>query len=442
MAKIVIAGQEFNFGEGLGMANMIDMIRAIALLAKQNPSTSISVKDDGTTVGGSLSSLDFKGDGVNVTCDEQGNTVVTIASGTGNGTGAGTGYSHPTGDGNLHCPATGTTSNMKVLVAGPTAGSAEWKKLDLTYLSESAFKQNVVIATTGNLNASFANNKLTNVGTYAQFQQDGATLIAGSRVLVKDQTAAIENGIYEIIDAGSNSTAWVLKRTVDADTASKLSGAFVPVDAGLVNAGLCFTTDFKYTETLNVVPVNWTVVIESRMASNKPAKAAGNAAAGQSIDYARDDHVHPLQTTLAPTESIKPATDGNLSLGTSDARWSTVYANTGVINTSDAREKQQVRELSDAERAVAIRLKSLVRVFKFNNAVEQKGDGARIHVGVIAQDVKSAFEAEGLVAEDYSILCYDEWTTQVDEDGKVVRAAGNRYGVRYEELLAFIISAI
>lgn len=36
MAKLVIAGQEFNFNEGLGMANMIDMIRAIALLAKQN----------------------------------------------------------------------------------------------------------------------------------------------------------------------------------------------------------------------------------------------------------------------------------------------------------------------------------------------------------------------------------------------------------------------
>lgn len=81
MAKLVIAGQEFNFNEGLGMANMIDMIRAIALLAKQNQSASITVKDDGVAVGGSLSSLDFKGSGVTVTCDEQGNTVVTIASG-------------------------------------------------------------------------------------------------------------------------------------------------------------------------------------------------------------------------------------------------------------------------------------------------------------------------------------------------------------------------
>lgn len=38
-------------------------------------------------------------------------------------------YSHPTGDGNLHVPATGTTNNGKVLKAGSTAGSATWSQL-------------------------------------------------------------------------------------------------------------------------------------------------------------------------------------------------------------------------------------------------------------------------------------------------------------------------
>ena len=35
-------------------------------------------------------------------------------------------YTHPTGDGNLHVPATGTTNNGKVLKAGSTAGSLSW----------------------------------------------------------------------------------------------------------------------------------------------------------------------------------------------------------------------------------------------------------------------------------------------------------------------------
>jgi len=38
-------------------------------------------------------------------------------------------YVHPTGDGNLHVPATGTTNNGKVLKAGATAGSAAWVQL-------------------------------------------------------------------------------------------------------------------------------------------------------------------------------------------------------------------------------------------------------------------------------------------------------------------------
>lgn len=145
---------------------------------------------------------------------------------------------------------------------------------------------------------------------------------------------------------------------------------------------------------------------------------------------------------------LNAGTDNVSNLGSGAARWATVYAGTGTINTSDAREKQQIRELSEQEHAVAVRLKSLIRAFKFVDAIKVKGDGARTHFGVIAQDVKAAFEVEGLVAEDYAVLCYDEWLEtpeERDEDGNVAqeyKPAGNRYGVRYEELLAFIIAAL
>jgi hypothetical protein len=41
-------------------------------------------------------------------------------------------YSHPTGDGNLHVPATSTTNNGKYLQAGSSAGSLSWAALDFT----------------------------------------------------------------------------------------------------------------------------------------------------------------------------------------------------------------------------------------------------------------------------------------------------------------------
>ena len=144
----------------------------------------------------------------------------------------------------------------------------------------------------------------------------------------------------------------------------------------------------------------------------------------------------------------RPNVDNTISLGIPSLRWSQLYAGTNVINTSDEREKQQIRSLSETEKKVAIKLKSLVKAFKFNNAVGVKGEDARIHVGVIAQEVVSAFQSEGLDANKYGLLCYDEWSEELEEkdsDGNVIqeyRPAGNRYGIRYDQLLAFIISAI
>jgi len=146
-----------------------------------------------------------------------------------------------------------------------------------------------------------------------------------------------------------------------------------------------------------------------------------------------------------------PGADNTLPLGSATLRWSEVFAGTGTINTSDAREKEAIAELSEAEKAVASDLKASIKTFKYSDSVQLKGDYARIHVGVIAQEVKSIFESHGLTAEDYGILCIDEWyelngcVVSADEetgeypDGAVKK---DRYGVRYEELLAFIISAI
>lgn len=159
----------------------------------------------------------------------------------------------------------------------------------------------------------------------------------------------------------------------------------------------------------------------------------------------------------SPTQSFHPTTDNVLSLGRAGNRWTQVFAATGTINTSDANAKQQIRNLSDAEKAVAVRLKGLIKAFKFNEAVAQKGDSARIHVGVIAQEVQQAFAAEGLDANQYGIFCYDKWDdefktheAELDKDGNIIkpqriekiRSAGESYGVRYEELLAFLIAAI
>jgi hypothetical protein len=148
------------------------------------------------------------------------------------------------------------------------------------------------------------------------------------------------------------------------------------------------------------------------------------------------------------TGIVHPGADNTQTLGAASFRWSVVYAGTGTINTSDEREKQQISALDDAERRVAVALKGLVKKYKYNDAVAIKGPDARIHVGVIAQEVVAAFAAEGLDATRYALLCHDTWEAEPEElafEGNATipgREAGERYGVRYDELLAFMIAAL
>ena len=139
--------------------------------------------------------------------------------------------------------------------------------------------------------------------------------------------------------------------------------------------------------------------------------------------------------------SFEPGTNNEITLGRAGFRWSEVFATNGTINTSDAREKQQIRTLLDAEKAVALKCKDLLRAFKWNEAVEKKGTKARIHFGIVAQELAEAFRSENLNPDDYGMFCYDEWEDQYEKSYKLAKA-GNAYGVRYEELLVFIIASL
>ena len=128
--------------------------------------------------------------------------------------------------------------------------------------------------------------------------------------------------------------------------------------------------------------------------------------------------------------------DDYVKLGLSSHRFDDIYATNGSIQTSDRNEKQDIAELTDAEQRVAVAAKGLLRKFRWKDAVEEKGDEARTHFGIIAQDLQAAFAAEGLDAGDYAMFISSTWT---DEETGEERT---RLGVRYSELLAFIIGAL
>ena len=175
-------------------------------------------------------------------------------------------------------------------------------------------------------------------------------------------------------------------------------------------------------------------------------------------------------------DAILPATSGGASrdnvidMGSSGARFDDIFATNSTIQTSDRNEKQDIEELTDAEQRVAVAAKGLIKKFRWKDAVEKKGDDARIHVGIIAQDLQAAFEAEGLDAGRYGMFISDTWweadrvvpaveaneeegieavaehtvtdTFDTQEEAPEGATKRTRLGVRYSELLAFIIGAI
>lgn len=70
--------------------------------------------------------------------------------------------------------------------------------------------------------------------------QDGVTLAVGDLLLVKDQAAPAQNGLYEVTSLGG-STKWVLTRSTMFDASAKIHEGtlFVPT-AGSTNANLLF----------------------------------------------------------------------------------------------------------------------------------------------------------------------------------------------------------
>jgi len=137
-----------------------------------------------------------------------------------------------------------------------------------------------------------------------------------------------------------------------------------------------------------------------------------------------------------------PSSSSAYDLGASGQEWKDIYLTNSPIVSSDERAKEQIEELDEIEKRVALKCKGLIRKYKLKRAVAEKGEGARTHIGIIAQEVDKAFSEEGLNAFDYGILCFDEWDEIIDKEGTVLKEAGEAYKIRYEELLCFIIAAI
>jgi len=175
------------------------------------------------------------------------------------------------------------------------------------------------------------------------------------------------------------------------------------------------------------------------------------------------------QAILPWNPSGPTSQDDYVNLGLSNHRFDNIYATNGTIQTSDRNEKQDIASLTDAEITAAKSISKLFKTFKWKDKVASKGDAARTHTGVIAQEVEAAMSDAGLDAGNYAFFISTTWwetSTEVaaveadEENGIEAQEAytridtfatadeapegateRNRKGIRYPELLSFIGAA-
>ncbi len=87
---------------------------------------------------------------------------------------------------------------------------------------------------------------------------DGQAVALNDRVLVKDQVAGAQNGIYTCTTAGTSLVAFILTRATDSDTSAEIVGGFTFIEEGTVNAASGFVNTNSGTITVGTTAITYT----------------------------------------------------------------------------------------------------------------------------------------------------------------------------------------
>jgi len=275
----------------------------------------------------------------------------------------------------------GTNSTNPIAYTGSSSGNAGIG----SYNANTDF--NIYSAGTGDIKFrtgavwSSTTSGLTNTGT-ERMRIDGDTLLFG-----KTSSSSTSDGC-ELRDGQSGYTA-----TFTADSANTTAVI------SLVHNNT--TLPQKWIDFRSGTLVKGVIGCSTETSSTGMWLGFGDT--GFSFQAEADNSITPVNANTGVTR------DNAVDLGSSGARFDDIHATNGTIQTSDEREKQNIASITDAEMTAAKAISKLFKTFKWKDKVAAKGDAARTHTGVIAQQVETAMSDAGLNAGDYAFFISTTW---------------------------------
>jgi len=224
------------------------------------------------------------------------------------------------------------TFSTEIVVPTPTNSSDAVTKAYADSIAQGlSVKTAANEATTAALPANTYNNGASGVGatltatSNAALTVDGVTVSTNDRVLVKNEVAGANNGIYTVTQTGSGSAPYILTRSTDMNTGSQVTGAFVFITSGTVNSDNGFVVSGSGPYTMGTTVITWTQF-----------SGAGQITAGTGIT--KSGNTLSLTTPVSVTNGgTGAATLTGLLVGNGSSAVTTTTAPTGaVVGISDA----------------------------------------------------------------------------------------------------------
>jgi len=128
---------------------------------------------------------------------------------------------------------------------------------------------------------------------------DGITLVAGDRVLLKDQSTASENGLYTAVGSGAGAAS----RDTQFNSIAELSGQMVVVNQGSANDNKIFLCTTNNTASLGSDSITFTVITPSNTGT-VTSVTAGTGLSGGAITAAGTIAIDSTVATLAGTQTF------------------------------------------------------------------------------------------------------------------------------------------
>jgi hypothetical protein len=130
--------------------------------------------------------------------------------------------------------------------------------------------------------------------------------------------------------------------------------------------------------------------------------------------------------------NVRPGKNNNYTHGTASNYWLTSFMSMGVVTVTDSLQSKDFIDISEKEKLIAKKIKRSIKKIKSSKGNGERENG-KIRFLIDVKSLEDIFEGEGLDAHDYGFF-YNETIKNNTNSHEV-------YGIRYEELLAFVIAS-